>query len=206
LEVADHDGLFLVSADELKYICTNVIKVMRDVLEPCRAVIFCGGTMSPISETILQLIPEDFQSRTLSKAVDHIISPSNVNISLLATGPSGAKFNFSFETRFDCKMIKDLGITLLNYSKIIPAGVVVFFASFSYMEYVLDTWLYQNVMANLSDIKEVYIYMYIRICTDIRRYLLKKNLLNPKPCSPNLKQPFVVQKMARSYSLLWVEN
>jgi len=184
LEVADCDGLFIISSEELKYICTNVVKIVSDVLQPCRAVIFCGGTLSPMSETISQLISPEIQNRVVSKSVSHVISPQNVNISLISTGPSGAKLNFSYESRFESKMITELGMIVLNYSKIIPAGMVVFFTSFSYMDYVLNIWNPTKIIENISLCKRV---RNPQSCSLINfgnsfRYLLKKQANHLKAC------------------------
>lgn len=157
LEKADSNGRFIISDDEFKYICTDVIGLMSEIIEQCRAVIFCGGTMSPLPDTIKQLVNVSLQSRVKFKSIDHVISSENFNVSILATGPSGTKLNFSYESRNNLKMIQELGIVITNFSRIIPAGLIVFFTSFNYMEQVLVNWQSLKIIDEIGRIKKIFI-------------------------------------------------
>ena len=69
---------------------------------------------------------------------------------------NGTPFNFSFETRHELKMIKDLGLLIANYSRAIPDGLVVFFASFAYLDEVIQIWKAHGLFFNLNSIKPVF--------------------------------------------------
>lgn len=155
LESGDRNGRFILSETEFKYVCTDVVEFMSDIIEQCRSVIFCGGTMSPLPETIKQLVNPSLQIRTDSKSLDHIINSENIKLSLLSTGPTGISLNFSYESRLNAYMIKELGMILTNYARIIPAGLVVFFTSFNYMDHVIDNWRSGNIFTGLEAIKKV---------------------------------------------------
>ena len=54
-------------------------------------------------------------------------------------------------------MIQELGIVIANYSRIIPAGLVVFFTSFAYMEQVVEIWETRNIIPQINSAKRVFI-------------------------------------------------
>lgn len=157
LETGDRNGRFILSESELKYVCTDVVDFMSDIIEQCRSVIFCGGTMSPLSETIKQLITPSLQVRSDSKSLNHVIDAENINFSLIATGPTGLSLNFSYESRMNLQMINELGMIITNYARIIPAGLVVFFTSFNYMDHVIDLWRSGHVLRGIESIKKVHV-------------------------------------------------
>lgn len=156
LEAGDCNGRFIVTSSELKYICTNIVDIMSEIVEKCRSVIFCGGTMSPLNDTIIQILSPSLQQNVASKSIGHVISAENINLSLLSQGSSGIKFNFSYETRNNAQMIQELGIVIANFSRIIPSGLVVFFTSFSYMEQALEVWESRNILHQIKSIKKVF--------------------------------------------------
>ena len=56
-------------------------------------------------------------------------------------------------------MINELGIVIMNYAKIIPAGLVVFFPSFLYMNQVVQVWKSNDILKNVECSKKVIIYI-----------------------------------------------
>ena len=129
---------------------------MSEIAEKCRSVIFCGGTMSPLNDTIKQLLNPVLQVSVKSKSIGHVISSENINLSLLSYGTSGISFNFSYETRNNIQMIQELGIAIANYARIIPAGLVVFFTSVAYMEHVVEIWESHNIINQIRSAKKVF--------------------------------------------------
>lgn len=112
--------------------------------------------MSPLNDTIKQLLNPTLQHSVKSKSIGHVISSENINLSLLTEGPSGINFNFSYERRNGVEMIRELGIVVANYSRIIPAGLVVFFTSFAYMDHVMDIWESRNIIHQIKSAKKVF--------------------------------------------------
>lgn len=155
LESADADGRFILAAEELKYICTSPVDTLRDILSECRSVIFCGGTMSPIQDSLLQLVHAEMRDRTQCRAFGHLVAAENMAVSSLATGPSGHILNFSFDQRDGDKTIRELGLVVTNYCRIIPAGIVCFFASFKYMDTVLAAWHAKRITEGITRSKKV---------------------------------------------------
>lgn len=155
LEKGDLNGKFILSESELKYTCINVVELMSDIVNECRSVIFCGGTMSPMMNAIVQLLSPELIPRVNTRTFEHVISPKNVSFSLITAGPAGVPLNFSYESRNNKSMIKDLGMIILNYARVIPDGLVIFFTSFSYMDFVIDCWKENGILGNLDKIKKV---------------------------------------------------
>ena len=155
LETGDQNGRYILSDFELKYICTNVVDIMSDIADKCRSVLFCGGTMSPLEETVKQILSKNLIPRSISKSFNHVIDSGNINLSFISKGPSGVDFNFSYESRNNLRMIQELGMIIANYIRVIPAGIVVFFTSFSYLETVIQTWESRNILAQIGLVKKV---------------------------------------------------
>jgi regulator of telomere elongation helicase 1 len=73
-----------------------------------RSVILTSGTLSPLKsfEAELQM---DFKNKLENP---HVISPRQVNISILKQGISNNEFKFDYSSRDNCEMIVDLGLTI----------------------------------------------------------------------------------------------
>ena len=155
LESSSQEGKIITCSTELKYICLDARNSFIDALEQCRAVLFCGGTMSPIADAIRQIIPKSLSDRVVSKKVGHLVSPDNILLKFVSKSMNGTPFNFSYENRHDLKMIKDLGLLVANYSRAIPDGLVVFFTSFAYLDEVVKIWKAHGIYFNLNSIKPV---------------------------------------------------
>lgn len=155
LENSDQNGRFILTEFELKYLCIDVVDIMAEIANECRSIIFCGGTMSPLPETMKQLLPASLICRSTFKSMSHIITPENVSASFISTGPSGLSLNFSYESRNNVRMIQELGMMIINYARVVPAGLVVFFTSFNYMDQVLDIWKSRSIMIGIESIKKV---------------------------------------------------
>ena len=50
------------------------------------------------------------------------------------------KFNFSFKSRSDESMVESLGLVLARIAEYTPGGILVFFPSYSYMNFVFNIW------------------------------------------------------------------
>ncbi len=135
--------------------CIDVVDIVAEIANECRSIIFCGGTMSPLPETIKQLLPAPYVLRSTFKSMNHIITPENVNASFLSTGPSGISLNFSYEQRNNVRMIQELGMMIINYARVIPAGLVIFFTSFNYMDQVMEIWRSRSIVSGIESIKKV---------------------------------------------------
>lgn len=61
-------------------------------------------------------------------------------VSILDSGPSRYALNSSFNTRDSLEYKQELGDSLLHIAKIVPDGVLVFFASYTAMTSAIESW------------------------------------------------------------------
>eukprot|EP00803_Ostreobium_quekettii_P006236 evm.model.scf_209.9 EVM.evm.TU.scf_209.9 scf_209:54383-63697(-) len=101
-----------------------------------RSMILTSGTISPMKSFAAEL----FLDEPLTLENRHIINPSQVCVGILPLGPSGVPLNFSYKTRDSPQVKDDLGNALVNFGRIVPGGVLVFFSSYWMMESFIDRW------------------------------------------------------------------
>lgn len=165
----DHDGRVLVTTHprsvakcRLKYLLLNSSVYFDDVLEQCRAVIVAGGTMSPISSFVMQLLSVHKPPPKLSVfQCGHVIPAENLLPLALCAGPSGkVPLNFSFKNRSDPRigpvLIKELGQLVLNLCNVCPDGMVVFLPSYDYEQKVYDAWKASGLTARIEAKKQIF--------------------------------------------------
>lgn len=70
----------------------------------------------------------------------HVIPPENLVGFSLSSGPSQRHLEFTFARRQDTEALDELGRILLNLSRVVPGGIVVFFPSYRFEELVVKRW------------------------------------------------------------------
>ena len=167
----------------LRYMLLDPSQHFREIVQDARAVILAGGTMSPVSHSIslsclvfflangeLQmddytkhLFPYVMPERLRVWSCGHIIPKENLIALPVSKGLGDIDFDFTFEKRNTPTLIDTLGISLLNVSRVVPDGVVVFFPSYAYLEYVVDRWQRKplsepnSIWDRLSDVKSTFL-------------------------------------------------
>ena len=71
---------------------------------------------------------------------DHVVTPQQVWVGVVPTGPAGVKLNSSYNTRSDARYMEDLGMALANMLRVTPDGALVFFPSYTVMDACLGFW------------------------------------------------------------------
>lgn len=71
-------------------------------------------------------------------------------------GPSGHPFRFNYASRNCIKTMDELGRLLTNVCRIVPGGVVVFFASYQYQEKVVSRWKGSGDLYRMEKNKRVF--------------------------------------------------
>lgn len=141
---------------KLSYLLLSPAHAFSSIVSSARAVLLAGGTMSPFDEYTTHLFPSVSPTRLTTLSCDHVVPPSSLCVWSLAScgglfkssvssfaAPSD-RFNFSFSYRQDPVMIHQLGIALLNICTVVPDGVIVFFPSYQYLSFVVNTWKKDN--------------------------------------------------------------
>ncbi|POM75717.1 ATP-dependent RNA helicase, partial [Phytophthora palmivora] len=135
----------------IRFILLNPVVHFQEIVKKSRSVILAGGTMQPVHRSLMlcrcvicneptfsvscskvsQVIDQLFSS-VPKEDVDlfscgHVIPPRNLLGFSLASGPSQKHLEFTYSRRGDMEALDELGRILLNLSRIVPGGVVVFF-------------------------------------------------------------------------------
>jgi hypothetical protein len=101
-----------------------------------RSIIVTSGTLSPLPSYSMELgIPFP---HTLENP--HIIEGDQVHVRVIGKGVSGKLLSSSYERRQDGEYFSELGSTLASLSKVIPAGMLIFFPSYGVMETCIERW------------------------------------------------------------------
>lgn len=71
---------------------------------------------------------------------EHVIDDEQVFATVVGTGPSGKSLNSSFQQRDSKDYQQELGLAIVNFCRVIPDGVLVFFPSYQVMDACLGYW------------------------------------------------------------------
>ncbi|KZT03940.1 DNA repair helicase [Laetiporus sulphureus 93-53] len=141
---------------ELKYQHLNPATHFRDVVDVARSVVLAGGTMSPISDVVNQLFSTLPSERLSTFSCGHIIPSANLQTLVLKKGPRGGDLQFKYEQRGNQAIIAELGQVLANLVNIVPAGMVVFLPSYSFLNAVTIAWEGSGLMGKFRSKKKVF--------------------------------------------------
>ncbi|KAI5070881.1 hypothetical protein GOP47_0013132 [Adiantum capillus-veneris] len=112
-----------------------------------RSVILTSGTLSPLNSFALELkLP--FLVRLENP---HVIGSDQVWVGVVCSGPSGRPLNSSYRTRDSLEYKIDLGNTIVNFARIVPDGLLVFFPSYYLLNQCMEAWQMPNAAAPQSN-------------------------------------------------------
>ncbi|KAI0006029.1 DNA repair helicase [Russula compacta] len=127
------------------FVCMDPAIAIKPVFERFSSVVITSGTISPLDmyPKMLQFIPvvQETYAMTLTR---------NAFLPLVITrGSDQVAISSRFEVRNDPAVVRNFGSILVEYSKIVPDGVVAFFPSYLYMESIVAAW---NDMGILNEV------------------------------------------------------
>ena len=106
------------------------------IAQGCRSVILTSGTLSPLDSFAAELqIPFHHILEN-----PHVIDPSQIFVGIIPKGPSNQPLNSSFKNREVDTYKTDLGNALVNFCRVIPDGILVFFPAYGVMEQCIEAW------------------------------------------------------------------
>ncbi|WOL00351.1 regulator of telomere elongation helicase 1 isoform X2 [Canna indica] len=121
----------------LSWWCFNPGLAMQEFIRlGTRSIILTSGTLSPLGSFALEL-NLDFPVRLENP---HVISPDQVWVGVLPSGPSGHPFNSSYRNRDSLEYKQELGNAIVNFARIVPDGLLVFFPSYYMMDQCIECW------------------------------------------------------------------
>ncbi|EKM82686.1 hypothetical protein AGABI1DRAFT_118129 [Agaricus bisporus var. burnettii JB137-S8] len=127
------------------FTCLDPSLAIKPVFERFSSVVITSGTISPLDmyPKMLQFTPvvQETYSMTLTR---------NAFLPLVITrGSDQVAISSRFEVRNDPAVVRNFGSILVEYSKIVPDGIVAFFPSYLYMESIVAAW---NDMGILNEV------------------------------------------------------
>ncbi|CAN4086784.1 unnamed protein product [Withania somnifera] len=100
------------------------------------SIILTSGTLSPM-DSFAEELKLDFPVRLENP---HVISDNQIWAGVVPVGPSGYTFNSSYRTRGSIEYKQELGNAIVNFARIVPDGLLVFFPSYYILEQCISCW------------------------------------------------------------------
>ncbi|KAB1226717.1 Regulator of telomere elongation helicase 1 [Morella rubra] len=106
------------------------------------SVILTSGTLSPMDSfahelKLMSYLPREFPVRLENP---HVITPSQIWAGVVPVGPSGFSFNSSYRNRDSVEYKQELGNAIVNFARIVPDGLLVFFPSYYSLDQCIGCW------------------------------------------------------------------
>ncbi|KAG8823685.1 DNA-dependent ATPase of the nucleotide excision repair factor 4 complex [Serendipita sp. 401] len=126
-------------------ICLDPSFAIKPIFERFSSVVITSGTISP-----LDMYPKMLQFTPVVQETYPMTLTRNCFLPLVITrGSDQVAISSQFEVRNDPAVVRNFGSILIEYSKIVPDGVVAFFPSYLYMESIVAAW---NDMGILDEV------------------------------------------------------
>ncbi|KAF7363439.1 Helicase ATP-binding domain-containing protein [Mycena sanguinolenta] len=125
--------------------CLDPSLAIQPVFERFSSVVITSGTISP-----LDMYPKMLQFTPVVQETYPMTLTRNAFLPLVITrGSDQVAISSRFEVRNDPAVVRNFGSILVEYSKIVPDGIVAFFPSYLYMESIVAAW---NDMGILNEV------------------------------------------------------
>jgi chromosome transmission fidelity protein 1 len=157
-------------------------EALKPLLGMTSAIILAGGTLQPFAPLVEDLFPEarttlpgsslprtTLQPSTTTSADDlrrpsvlcrafgHVVPSSQIRLVSLAKGPRGVPLNFSFANKATLQdQLAEVGAILVNLCRVVPDGLVVFFASYAAEELAHSVFAGNGDLARMEALKKVF--------------------------------------------------
>ncbi|KAF9264691.1 DNA repair helicase [Marasmius fiardii PR-910] len=127
------------------FTCLDPSLAIKPVFERFSSVVITSGTISP-----LDMYPKMLQFSPVVQETYPMTLTRNSFLPLVITrGSDQVAISSRFEVRNDPAVVRNFGSILIEYSKIVPDGIVAFFPSYLYMESIVAAW---NDMGILNEV------------------------------------------------------
>ncbi|KAK8294061.1 hypothetical protein V6Z12_D06G229900 [Gossypium hirsutum] len=121
----------------LSWWCFNPGIAMQEFSERgVGSIILTSGTLSPL-DSFAQEFKLDFPIQLENP---HVISSNQIWAGVVPLGPSGRPFNSSFRFRDSPEYKQELGNAIVNFARIVPDGLLVFFPSYYLLDQCISCW------------------------------------------------------------------
>ncbi|CAK7896069.1 general transcription and DNA repair factor IIH helicase subunit XPD [[Candida] anglica] len=139
----------------LHFTCLDASMAMKPVFDRFSSVIITSGTMSP-----LDMYPRMLNFQTvIQESYTMTLTRRSFLPMIVTKGSDQVSISSRFEIRNDPSVVRNYGSLLIEFAKITPDGMVVFFPSYLYMESIISMW------QNMGVLDEVWKYKLILVET-----------------------------------------
>ncbi|ANZ76199.1 BA75_02347T0 [Komagataella pastoris] len=139
----------------LHFTCLDASIAIRPIFDRFSSVIITSGTISP-----LDMYPKMLKFDTvIQESYTMTLSRRSFLPMIVTKGSDQVSISSRFEIRNDPSVVRNYGTLLIEFSKITPDGLVVFFPSYLYMESIISMW------QNMGILDEVWKYKLILVET-----------------------------------------
>ncbi|XP_061696946.1 regulator of telomere elongation helicase 1 isoform X2 [Syngnathoides biaculeatus] len=138
----------------LSYWCFSPSFTMKDLSnQHIRSIILTSGTLSPLNSFASEfgIKFEVFLENS------HVIERDQIFVSVIEQGPDRVPLSSAFDRRFVPENMSSLGNTVVNLSRIVPHGLLLFFPSFYLMEKTLEFWRDNGHADRIESVKPMFV-------------------------------------------------
>lgn len=126
----------------LHFTCLDAAIAIKPVFERFSSVIITSGTISP-----LEMYPKMLGfSAVVQESYPMTLARRSFLPMIVTRGSDQGQISSGFQTRSDPSNIRNYGNLLIEFSKLTPDGIVVFFPSYLYMESVISMWQSMGIL------------------------------------------------------------
>ncbi|XP_078092617.1 regulator of telomere elongation helicase 1 isoform X2 [Mustelus asterias] len=123
------------------------------VRQGVQSIILTSGTLAPLSSFTSEMqIPFP-----VSLENPHVIGKHQIWIGIVPKGPDGVQLSSAYNQRFSPEYMSSLGKTMVNLSRVVPNGLLVFFPSYPVMDKSLEFWKEQGISNRIEEIKPIFV-------------------------------------------------
>ncbi|KAI0978747.1 hypothetical protein GJ496_003968 [Pomphorhynchus laevis] len=125
----------IYDGEVVKYFCLSASLAMQR-LNTAQSIILTSGTLGCFS-SLVECLGLTFH---VQQKFDHIIEQNRLLVLPVSKGPDGNELKFSYNERSKESTLMSLGRTVLNLSRIVPHGFLVFFTSYRVLDLARSQW------------------------------------------------------------------
>lgn len=126
----------------VRFTCLDASIAIKPIFERFSSVIITSGTISP-----LDMYPKMLNFDTvLQESYSMTLDKKSFLPMILTKGSDQVAISSRFEIRNDPSIVRNYGSMLLEFAKITPDGMVVFFPSYLYMESIITMWQTMGIL------------------------------------------------------------
>ncbi|OQR82959.1 hypothetical protein ACHHYP_15276 [Achlya hypogyna] len=142
------------------YWCFHPGVAMQEIYDQkVHNVILTSGTLSPLDTTTKELgIPFPVQLEN-----GHVVDASQVWLGVVGVGVTGKRLNSSYQFRSSVEYLVELGNTLVNFARLVPHGLLIFFPSYTILDQCIAHWQMPpadgapSIWARLTQLKAMHV-------------------------------------------------